>query len=263
MTVPSFLQSSFFFNQDFNVTDVSTIITSLTTILTTQTPAWTSPSAGVFKSPVDAAGRFMTITLVATTALRLSWVVTDQNNVVVCSREIDIDGTPGDTVNYYSGQYHLYVETLRGGTPEWAGAFMIDPDPYALNSLQNYVMGNAFRSAGGSVDGQASQFDQWFMLENGVSTVRNRCRGWTVDTSNTVIGLNDFQGNIQVFPQNIAGVPSVNTVWLGNSYQTYVTASSVSYGTTKQVAVDNSTLAFFRVTVAGSDQAMRLMIRVG
>lgn len=263
MTVPTFLQSSFFFNQTLNVTTVATIISDLTTILTGQVPAWTSPSAGVFKSPVDAAGRFMLLTVVATSATRLEWKVTDQNNLVVCDREIDIDGAPGDTVNYYTGQFHAYVEVLRAPTPEWAGAMMLDPDPYALNTNQNYVMGNAFRNTGGANDGQAGQWAQWFMIENGASANRSRTRDWSVGSDGSVPGLVDYQANIQVFPFNPVINPSGKVVWGVTAYQTYITDSTVPFGIIKQIAVDNSTLAFFRSTVAGVVNSMRMMLRVG
>ncbi len=262
MTVPRFLQSSFFFNTTLGVTDVATIISDLTTILTTQTPAWTNPSAGVFKSPVDAAGRFMTVTVVATTPQRLEWIVKDQNNIVLCDREIDIDATTPTTINYYSGQYHLYLESLRA-VPEWSGAMMLDPNGYPINSNQTYVMGNALRNSGGTVDGQANQFSQWFMLENTNPAVRNRLRSWSVEDDGAVVGLVDFQGNVQVFPFDATINPSGKVAFGTQIYQTYVTDSVVPYGVIKQIAVDDSTLAFFRSTVAGAINSMRMMLRVG
>ena len=264
MTIPRFLQSTFHFNQDMLVTDVNTIITTLTTILTGQAPAWTNPSAGVFESPVDAAGRFMKIVVARTTQQRLAWQVFDQNDLPVASREIDIDlgGNP-TTVNYYSGQYHLYLETLVAPTPEWAGAFMIDPTGYALNNLQNYVMGNAYRSSGGAVDGQGSTWDQWFMIDNaGTPTVRERIRAVS-EVPGNVIGLLDFSGSPQFFPVDVFNAPSGLQLWVGSAYQCYQTASQVPGQTLKPVAIDNATAANFRATVAGTPGSQtRLMIRV-
>jgi len=263
MTIPRFLQSTFHFNQDLNVTDVNTIITSLVTILTGQSPAWTNPVAGTFLSPVDSAGRFMKIVVARTTQQRLSWQVFDQNDIQLISREIDIDtgGNP-TTVNYYSGQYHLYLETLIVTTPQWAGAFMIDPTGYALNDLQNYVIANSYLTSSGSPDGQGNIWDQWFMLESGTPQVRERSRA-VASTPGASWGLTDFSGNPLFFPFDVGGIPSGVTLWMGSAYQCYNGSSQVPGQTVKPIAIDDSTPANFRGTVAGATASgTRLFIRV-
>jgi hypothetical protein len=185
MTVPRFLQSTFQFDENLAITNVATIVTNLTTILTGQTPAWTNPSAGVLVSPTDPVGRFMKITVTATSATQLNMVVQDQNGISICDRSFVINGTP-TTINYYTGQYHCYLESLTGGSGsgEWLAAIMVDPTDYSLEDNQNYVMGGGTRNSGGGADG-ASFYDQWFMLETGASTLRQRARAVS-----TAAGLN-------------------------------------------------------------------------
>lgn len=263
MTIPRFLQSTFHFNQDLGVVDVSTIISSLTTILTTQAPAWTNPSAGVFISPVDSVGRFMKVVVARSSAVQMTWQVFDQNNILVANRSIEIDAAVNPTtVNYFSGQYHLYIETLVAPTPEWAGAFLIEPTGYVLQDLQNYVVGNAFRTSGGAIDGQGSIYDQWFMLESGSPTLRQRVRA-VMTSPGLNVGLLDFSGDPQFFPFDVVGVPSGTIQWMGSLYQVYVTDSRVPAGIIKPVAIDNATAASFRTTVAGANgQLSRMAIRV-
>lgn len=264
MTIPRFLSSSFQFFQDLGVTDVATIITTLQTRALAQAPPWTNPTPGTLVSPVDSAGRFMKLILTATTPQRLHWVVNDQNNITVADREIQIDAAVPTTVNTFLGQYHCYLETLRS-TPEWAAAFIIDPfEKYALVENQNYVIGNATRNTGGTVDGQGSTFDQLFMLESGSKTLRQRVRAVGGISSGAVWGLTDFSGDPQFFPMDIGGDPSGILLWSGTAYQCYVTASSIPGGTVKPVAIDDATAATFRTTVATSNSyLMRLAIRVG
>lgn len=263
MTVPRFLQSTFHFNENLAITNVATIITNLTAILTGQSPAWTNPSAGVLVSPVDSAGRFMTITLTATSATQLTMEVKDQNGIVVSTRAFFINVTP-TTINYYTGQYHCYLESLTGGSGsgEWLGSIMVDPTDYSLEDNQNYVMGGGSRDAAGTADGNGSFYDQWYMLESGVPQNRQRARA--VSTSAGLnVGLLDFAGNPQFFPFDVVGVPNGLSLWMGAMYQAYVTNSGIPAGVIKPVAIDNATPAQFRTTVAGATaQGARMAMRV-
>lgn len=263
MTVPRFLQSTFQFDENLGITNVATAITNLTAILTGQTPAWTNPSAGVLVSPVDSAGRFMTLTLVATSATQLTMTVQDQNGIEVCTRSFVINGTP-TTINYFTGQYHCYLESLTGGSGsgEWLAAIMVDPTDYALEDNQNYVMGGGTRNSGGTVDGGGGVFDQWFMLENGTPQVRQRSRAVSTAPGANV-GQLDFAGNPQFFPFDVYGIPNGLGLWMGSTYQSYVTHSGIPGGVIKPVAIDNATPAEFRTTVVpGNAQGSRLALRV-
>jgi hypothetical protein len=265
MTVPRFLQSTFHFNQDVSIVDVATIITNLTAILTGQTPAWTNPSPGVLVSPVDSAGRFMTLTLTRVSAAVLEMAVKDQNGVTVSDRSFSlIAGPSATTINYFTGQYHCYLESLTGGSAvgEWIGAMMTDPTDYSLQDNQNYVMGGGTRNSGGANDGQCQYFDEWFMLESGAPTIRQRARLVT-DSAGVNAGLIDFAGNLQFFPFDVLSIPNGKAIWAGSMYQVYVTDSSVGGGVIKPVAIDNSTPAQFRSTVVpASPQLGKMMIRV-
>lgn len=265
MTVPRFLQSTFHFNSDLAVTDMANAITSLTTILTTQVPAWTNPSAGVLVSPVDSAGRFMKLTMDSPIPARLRMLLQDQNGIGVSFRSIElIPGPLPTTINYFTGQYHCYIESLTGGSSvgEWLGAMMVDPTDYDLVDLQNFVIGGGSRNSGGANDGQGTVCDQWFMLENGTSTLRQRAR-LVSQIVGVTIGLVDFAGNPQFFPFDVGGNPNGTLCWMGSMYQTYVTHSGIGGGIIKPVAIDNATPAQFRSTVAPSTaQGLRMMLRV-
>ena len=52
------------------------------------TPAWTNPSAGLYKSPVDAVGRFFDVLLTRVTQQKLEWRVRDYLADTICTRRI-------------------------------------------------------------------------------------------------------------------------------------------------------------------------------
>lgn len=259
MTVPRFLASTFQFNELPAQVDMAVVITSIEALLTAQTPAWTNPSPGVLQSPVDSAGRFMTLVLDAPAANRLRMQVLDQNGLQVCFREIDLGGGP-TTINVFSGQYHLYIESLTAGAGngEWLAGMMIDPTDYDLQDSFNYVIGGGTRNSGGGVDGAGSVWDQWFMFEGSAPVQRQRSRA-VMTAVGINAGLQDFAGNPQWFPFDVL----CPNQWMGSVYQAYVTASFIGGGVVKPLAIDNATPAEFRTTVAGaSGQGARLALRV-
>lgn len=253
MTVPNFLASSFYYNQNA-ITDVATIITDLRTILTsTNNPPWTEIGSltGVFQSPVDSAGRFMRVSLTRVTATRLNVILQDQNLFTLFNREMQIPASA--EVYYHTGQYHLVVEAPNGtGVADHIYAFLLDPSPYALNSSANYVIGNAYRNNGGSIDGNGSTVDQFYMIESGVGVIRQRIRAvWA--TASTNIGISsDFQGNPQIFPIDIWGVPSGTNVWSGKPYQLYLIPITIGASAIKKIALDDGTLASFKALTIAS-----------
>lgn len=245
-TFPCFASSFDFFTNAGPVVDVATIITDFRARVLGQVPAWTEPIANNFQSPVDGAGRFMTVVLARTSATQLSWIVKDQNGIQICTRDIDID-VAGNAVNYYTGQFHAVVETQRA-VPEIAQAGIIDETPEAQGSIANYVFGNGYRNAGGAIDGQGGAFFQFFALDNGVSGMASRVRGFSYDVGGTVIGLPDGAGAIQFFPMdmriNLVGVNK----WIGRGYQSYICDQSIAAGTNKVIRIgDAGETGTFRV----------------
>ncbi len=261
-TFPCFA-SSFDFFTNGGIVDVATIITDFRARVTGQTPAWTEPVADTFKSPVDGVGRFFEVTLNRLSATQLEFIVTDQNAITICDRSIEISGG-GDTVNYYTGQFHAWIEILVA-TPEVAQSGILDETPLAENAIQNYVWGNGYRNAGGGIDGGGSTFGQEFALDNGSSSDQSRFRAWGVATNGAVPGLRDGAGNLQYFPVdmfiNIAGTNE----WIGRMYQAYLCDQSIPAGTLKTVPIDTTGLVLgtFRVIGGlGQVDCMKVAVRV-
>lgn len=259
-TFPCFASSFDFFNRPV-VVDVATIITDFRARVTGQVPAWTEPVPGTFKSPVDGVGRFFQVTLSRTAATRLSFLVTDQNAIVICNREIDID-VAGNGVNIYTGQFHAWIESLAI-SPEIAGSGILDLTPHAQNAIGDYVYANAFRNSGGTIDGQGSNVGQEFMLDNGGTQQQERFRAWS-QTSGVIVGLVDGAGGLEFFPADMFATLTAVNKWIGRGYQLYLCDSSIAVGTVKTVNIGNAgEIGDFR-ELAGlaTYQGMKLMVRV-
>lgn len=260
-TFPCFASSFDFFSNPGPVVDVATIITNFRARVLGQVPAWTEPIANNFKSPVDGAGRFMTVILARTSATQLSWIVNDQNGIQICNREIDID-VAGNAVNYYTGQFHAVIETERA-TPEIAQAGILDETPEGEGATTNYVFANGARNSVGTLDGQGSTFFQFFALDNGSSAQASRARGWAYDISGNVMGLVDGAGSLQFFPMDMRINLAGTNKWVGRGYQSYMCDISIAAGTSKVVQIGNAgETGTFRV-LGGLNVAtlMRQMVR--
>lgn len=259
-TFPCFA-SSFDFFTDAGIVDVNTIITDFRARVTGQVPAWTEPVAQTFKSPVDGVGRFFEVVLNRVSATQLEWKIVDQNGVTVCDRSVEISGAT--TVNYYTGQFHAWIELLVA-TPEVANGGILDETPLAENAINNFVWGNGFRNAGGANDGQGASFGQEFAIDNGVSGSQSRLRAFGVATNGAVPGLKDGAGNLQYFPVdmfiNLAGT----NLWVGRMYQAYLCDQSIPAGTLKTVPIDTTGLVLGTFRVIGGLTAvdnMKIAVR--
>jgi hypothetical protein len=258
-TFPCFASSFDFFNNPA-VLDVATIITDFRARVTGQVPAWTEPVAGTFKSPVDGVGRFFTVTLTRVSAQRLNWLVQDQNAITVANREIDISGL-GTSVNYYTGQFHAYIENLEA-TPEIAQAGILDETPLAQNAILDYTFGNGYRNAGSGVDGVGGQVNLQWMLDNGAPGLLNRFRAYW-QTIAAQISLKDQTGALQFFPADMfATIAGLNN-WIGRAYQVYLCDASLPFGTQKTIQIGNAgETGVFQVIGLTTVGSAREMVRV-
>jgi len=258
-TFACFASSFDFFNNPAVLT-TATMITDFRARVTGQAPPWTEPVANTFQSPVDGVGRFYTVTLAATSATRLQWLVADQNAITIVDREIDISGV-GTSVNYYTGQFHAYIEALEA-TPEISQSGILDETPLAQNAILDYTFANAYRNSGGGIDGQGGQVNIQFMLDNGAPAVQNRFRAYWQTTA-AIISLKDQSGALQFFPADMfATIAGVNN-WIGRAYQVYLCDSSVPFGTQKTIQIGNAgETGVFQVIGLATVGAAREMVRV-
>ena len=141
MGIPAHWNSTFRYKEALAVVDVQTIINDLYTELVTN-GGWTCPVGGVgetpteFKSPTRSDGVFITLNCSRISATRMAYMAKDHMGLLINNQtdtRQDIDGT-GTTVHYYTGEFHVCVNTERT-TPECWAVGMLDQTPDSFSSV--------------------------------------------------------------------------------------------------------------------------------
>ena len=195
MTSPAIFETGNYFRQTIGLTSTATMVTDFRTVAVTNA-LWTEPSTKLFKTPVDADGRFMDVLLTETSTTRLGWRVRDQNAVTICDREIDISGTV--TIDYYAGPHFAAISNITNS--EVAHAFILSEEPESQIVHTVYTIGNAFRTSAASNDGTGNTVGQYYALDNGVSTFASRIIANTT-TGGTAIPLINRSGAKRFIPK--------------------------------------------------------------
>lgn len=260
MTVPNFLASSFRFLEIAAVTDVATIISSFRSeTVTLGSPVWTEPSTALFKSPVDANGRFLDVLLTSVSATNLEVRVRDQNGLTIYTRRMQIDAL-GNTVRIYSGQFHFCIESVRA-TSELAWGGILDKSPESQVSSSVYVFGSAYRTTADTVDGNGSTTWTQFMLENGSPAARNRVYNRGTILTGSVVEPVSASGSFLFYPADMATQPGTTLQFGGRAYQAYLLDSSFSPGSEVLIPIDDSSTGTFKVLGLATSNNVRVALR--
>ena len=262
MAIPVHLATSFFLDESLvAIVDVADIITELDVELkTTNSPAWTEPSADRFKSPVDSDGRFMEVLFVRDSAVLLSVENFDQNAVSLRDGSFEIAVT--DSIRILSGQFHLYIVALTGAAAVQEGAYsiMCDFSPSLQTISAIFVAGATQRNSAGviSADDEATETT---MIESGTPT--NRVRGMNLAPA-------DHSGSGELIYADgssffidclIMQNPSGTLQFGGRFYQCFIVPDGFAVGTRISIPIDDGTLGEFDVTYEDAIGNIRLAIR--
>lgn len=261
MTIPAFQSlTDVEYSETLSVTDVSSVITQARTHLVTNA-GWTEPSANLFKSPVDATGRWYDILMTRDAASTLEWRVRNSAGTTVCTREAQID-VAGTTVRIYASEYYCFIEFDRPtGTDEHLGSGMLDQSPDAQNAHDVYVYANGTRTSAGSADGQFGSWAYWFMIDNGTASAVIRARSFSNYAGNAVIQQTGASAYLYQPAKLSAAIGGANHKWAGQMYGAYVCDSNLAFQVDKTIPIDDSTTKTFRVVSLASNGSSRLMLR--
>lgn len=166
MAAPVFLSSSFGYFDRLGLSDVQTIIDDIDAKLLAHSPAWSKPGAGLYKSPVDASGRFFDLLFTRVNAQKLEMRVRDYSAVTICTRRINAPSTNVWHVHYLYGENHFDLWVNCGSTaPEFLCAGLLDCSPDAQNAHTHNVYGDGTRTTADSADAYTS-IAYAFMIDN-------------------------------------------------------------------------------------------------
>lgn len=224
---------------------------------------WAEPSAALFKTPVDAAGRFMDVLLTRISASTLEMRVRNQSSLSICVRRIIIDtAAPGSPVRYFFNVYGFYLEATRAASlPENLQAHVLDMTPDAFTDHTNYTAGMGYRDSAGADDGNGKIAGILMMLDNGSATIRSRLRKYDYDMSNIAMTIMGATGNIPTMDAWLDANFAGTLRWAGRVCHCIVVDTQNAPGNVIRPNIDGSTQASFKVVYQNPQNAMRVAFR--
>ncbi len=256
MAVPTFLASSKG-SATGSTNDVNDIITAFDTLVSGQTPAWTDLGGGLFKSPVDASGRFFDVLLTAISTTNLEWRVRDQNAVTICTRRMQIVAGPQ---NYWiaAGQFYCWIE-IDNVTVEAVGAGILDLSPESQVAHTQYVWGRGSRTTADAIDAAGNAQVDFFMLDNAVATSARRTMAQDKDAAATSVTMVTGAGTVLALPVYLECNFGGAVRWAGKCHQMFMAGGT---GTAIVLPVgDAGETGTFRNSNLVLDGTMRLLFR--
>lgn len=266
MSIPFHLDSTqvpYNFLRTDGMTDVNTIISDFRAQVVTGL-SWTEPSTALFKTPIDAASRFLDVLLTRISATNLELRVRNQTGATIMTRRIQI--VSGGSVNYYCNTYGFIIESLVAAQSEVAQGHVLDLTPDGQGDHSLYVVAGAFRSAADTNDNQGQHAGDLWAMDNGAATYRARIKRCDIDLGFTVnlTSIRDITGGFRLVDQMVDINFSTIVKWAGRVCHSLIGDISIPYGSIVRVNIDDATQAQFRVIgLLTAAQAMRTMQRCG
>jgi hypothetical protein len=259
MAVPAYLASSFSYIETAPITDVDSIITEFRDqVLNHNTPAWTEPSGGLFKSPADGSGRWFDVLLTKIAAGNLECRVRDSSGVTMLTGRMQI-GTVS-LVRIFTGQFHFHIETV-GTTPEFAAGGIIDLSPESQTAHSQWAYAYTYRDTSDAVRTNVTwEYDS--MNDNGSYAIYRRHLGFSCVTTGKLMqsasGAYIF-GAAGVLAKEIGGGGLYK--YAGRFYQHVVCPDDV-LGAEYVIPTDATSYGTFKVLGKGASLNERLACRI-
>jgi len=252
MTRPRFVDDGvcgYSYRSDAAMTDWNTFLTNINTELVTNN-GWTTPSANLYKSRVDAGGRWIDLLFTRVSATNLEIRMRDHLGRTVYTRRVQL-AAGGTTIEYFTGWYYCVVQSLQA-TAELLQAYILEPSPDTELMLYNVgILGTAYRTTADANDSQGSQVMMAFGLidTTQVYSFASRMAPGSSTTANT--GLNKIMVSGSIVTEPI--IPDVGTVTAstcksqGQVFQAWGVDNGRAFGTDLTIKVDTGVTATFRV----------------
>lgn len=257
MAVPTYLASSFYYIETTPIADVADIITEFRDqALNHNTPVWTEPSAGLFKSPPDGSSRWFDMLLTKIAASNLECRVRDSGGTTVLTGRMQIGAAA--VVRIYTGQFHFHIEAV-GGTPEYVRGGIVDLSPESQIAHSQWAYAYTYRDTADAP--RTNQWDYSFMNDNGTYATYRRGLGFCLASGSKELrspsGAMIF-GAFGVLAKVMAGT---DYRYAGRHYQHVVCPDEVPGGEFV-VPTDVNSFGTFKVLGMGSAMMQRIACRI-
>jgi hypothetical protein len=245
MTAPAFLASTFSYTSVTGLTDCANILTPIGSALVAI--GWSSEGSEVYKSPVDADGRFFKITQAAPAAGKYELTVTDDTTTTVGIRRAQINTTAGasNTVHIFAGSHHIHIDFQTGvQSGEEVGGGLLDLSPESQVAHAKYTYGEGTRNNADSAAQNTIGYVS--MIDNATSANTRRVVDYAT-SSNAGAACFTVNGNPIFRPKEVfSSTATVTLAFCGRFYQTIlVPAQLFTIYSRIKAPVDGSTLGTF------------------
>lgn len=211
---------------------------------------WTVDSVGppvIFKSHVDAAGRFFKVTVERISATNLEFTVKNEAGVTVMPRRMQINGA-GTTVWIFGNAYGVHVDG-ETATPEFICCGLLDLSPESQTAHSNYVWGHSHRNNGDGASGSDVSYGS--ALKDGVAQHNNTTDGAGPVMSND-IGVGSVPlisgGGAYIFkPVDIMSRNGGLQRIMGRRFHQLFCTDQLAVGNEISVPIDDAVNATFKV----------------
>lgn len=261
MSVPVFLSSTYSYFTRQGVTDVQTIMDDFATKAAAK--GWTNPGAGLYKTPVDADGRWLDVLLTRITQQKLEWRVRDQSGNTICTRRLWIATGTSVAAHIFVGEYHAHISVDWGIGWEYVHAGILDQTPETQASNSRYVFGNGTRTNTDTADSY-SAWTYAAMMDNATAYLGNRATQYSGNSS-YYLGWTT-NGNRIIRPwgmwTKVSG-DSTNPRFHGRAYQCVMLPNDIAMGTKVTLPIDAGLSGLFMVCGIPAWTTARIAIRIG
>ncbi len=255
MAVPAFLDEQFHYTRMPAVTDMADVITRFRADAAGM--SWSEPSGGLFKSPVDADGRWFDILLTRISATNLECRMRTATAVTVYTGRMQIDAA-GDDVIILLGQHYFWICSLKAtGGWEWLNGGIFDLSPESQTIYDKYYYGFPLRTTGDAFQGYTDASRSFVWTGSAYGLAEAMWHNWT--TRNLSIALWSMTTGAAIF-QPVNGC--IQGYYAGRLYNHMFGPSSIANGSIVDVPIDDGVTGKFLAMGVGLSTC-KLYVRCG
>jgi hypothetical protein len=262
MAVPAYLASSFQYKETALITDMNDAITTFRDeVMNRNDPAWSEPSAALFKSPPDARGRWIDVLLTRISATNLECRVRNSSGVTIETGRIQMDAG-GNIFRFFTGQFYFHIESIRSQA-ECARGGILDLSPEAQDIHTQWAYAASYRTVADAVQGFPS-FMGLAVIDNATPARVTRIQPMIAYGEATIGTKSPSGGFIFTAANVLMKAPGGSEfVFGGRMYQHMVCDGDLAPGSEIVVPIDAGSYGTFKVSGLSSQNSLRVALRIG
>jgi len=247
---PRFLDGAIYPFRYYSESVPANTSTQITTTLRAELTAlsWTEPVAKTFRSPANAAGRYMDLVVTEPSSATWQMALYDSFGTSICTRRIEVNVGMVTTVEYYTGKAHVFIDSNYGGGARQIYAFLTDPFPDEERFYDHPVVGNGSLNTSSTFD-TVGYLQYCWAVDGSASTYAQRAKTFSPiggTTYSPVMPSGRYLYDALWISQNVGGT----ICWTGKCIQALLGPAAAAYSDWV-IPINYAASATFRATSLG------------